>query len=126
MIVTLYDQISKLKGQNALLVDKNKQLVEQLERKKREITLAKRPTNPQKQAVLKGKQQLHQLQEVDIVAAQTVLNTQKASAKKLQAIDPEFPPPPNATDSNLLEIARKYKARFAILLTKIRWNFKHP
>ena len=115
-MATLYDQISKLKAKNAALVEKNKQLIDQLERKKRELLLANRPTNPANAkkpqtptsaAAGVGLQFLHQ-QDIVINAAPTQMS---GSVKKSLHVETEAPAQQNATDSNLLEIARKYKAR---------------
>jgi hypothetical protein len=133
MIGSLSDQVSKLKRQNNGLLEKNKQLAEQLERKKRELLSAKRPT-AQAQLVqtkrgigmagtTKENNPPPPPPEIDIRPGATHLRqTQRPMAFDSPAPlgnVTSFAQTPAATaaataaatDSNLLEVARKYKAR---------------
>ena len=114
IVATLTAQNTKLKHQHGVIIEKNKQLVELLEKKKREITALKR-TN-----LLKGKSNFPGQaskenflpQDIEIRAAathfadrnvnSTVITESKSAPQVVNA----------AADSNLIEIARKYKARY--------------
>lgn len=91
-IESLYEHIAKLKSANSALSTKNKTLLEQLEKKKRELALSKRPTarRPPSAPTVKG--------EVDVVPGRTG----KAE-----------PQAPQEDESNWFEIAKKFKARLA-------------
>lgn len=99
LITIQNDQIKKLKAQNASLAAKSTQLVEQLEKKKREAALMKRTASLNKKAPTKEKPVAV---DIDIVPAPS---KRPNSAPTVPAHDP-------LTDSNLLEVARKYKQRY--------------
>jgi hypothetical protein len=90
-----------LKTQNVLLVEKNKHLVDQVEKRKREITTLKRDVQRLKS---NGKtKDPPPIPDIEIRPAPTNL-----SGTKRQAVEDVLPPAP---DANLMEVARKYKER---------------
>ena len=118
LVATLSNQNSKLKNQYGIIIEKNKQLVELLEKKKREISMLKRSV--QVQAKSKSNPSLNQSkenmipQDVEIRAAATNFmdrNTNTNSNNNNNNNMGNAAPLNAQTDSNLLEIARKYKAR---------------
>jgi DNA repair exonuclease SbcCD ATPase subunit len=108
LIATLTTQNSKFKNQYGIIIEKNKLLVDQLEKKKREMAALKRSTSTKKSnsEVLASKENL--MQDVEIRAGPTHFQTQ-TQTKNLDNTIANVNP--SATDSNLLEVARKYKAR---------------
>ena len=132
MIGSLSDQVSKLKRQNNGLLEKNKQLAEQLERKKRELLSAKRPTAqaqlvqtkrgigmagttkennpppPPEIDIRPGATHLRQTQRPMAFDSPAPLGNVTSFAQTPAATAAATAA---ATDSNLLEVARKYKAR---------------
>ena len=124
MIGSLSDQISKLKRQNNGLVEKNKQLIDQVERKKREVTAAKRSAQtplgaPKRTGMASTTKENHPPAppEIDIKPGATHLRqTQQRTGNIFESPVPmtngnATPAAAAVTDSNLLEVARKYKAR---------------
>jgi chromosome segregation ATPase len=106
LIATLTAQNSKFKNQYGIIIEKNKLLVDQLEKKKREMASLKRSTSTKKSnsEVLSSKENV--MQDVEIRAGPTHFQTQiKNLDNTVTNINP------SVTDSNLLEVARKYKAR---------------
>lgn len=94
MVEAVQEQMKALKGQNAALAVKNKELSELLEKKKKELLAARRPTLSSKRPLSAPVQSNP---GVDIVAG------------------PSRPPPPvgkeEPVDANYIEIAKKLKAR---------------
>lgn len=104
LIETLYVENSKLKSLNASLNEKIKQLQEQLKKKDREVLVTKQLAAQYKQknkSVSTSKENLGP-QEIEIRPA---ANPNLPSGKKAAEA------PASVTDSNLLELARNYKAR---------------
>lgn len=92
LIDSLNEQIRTLKSQNSTLALKNKEFSDQLEKKKKELLVAKRPT-----ATIKRTSTAPTNQEVEVVAG--------PSSRSNMKIDHD-------TDSNWFEIAKKLKARY--------------
>ena len=124
MIGSLSDQISKLKRQNNGLVEKNKQLVDQVERKKREVTAAKRSAQTplvaaKRTGMASTTKENHPPAppEIDIKPGATHLRQTQRTGNMFESPAPmnvngnATPAAAAVTDSNLLEVARKYKAR---------------
>ena len=138
MIGSLSEQVAKLKRQNNGLLEKNKQLVEQLERKKRELLSAKRPTAQAQlvqtkrgigMAATTKENNPPPPPEIDIRPGATHLRQTQTHTQTQRPALFDSPAPIGlgasfaqtpaataaataaATDSNLLEVARKYKAR---------------
>jgi Ca2+-binding EF-hand superfamily protein len=115
LIASLQSQISKYKSQNNSVTDKNKQLVDDLEKKKREISVLKRLQANQagrpKTAPSNSSNSQHNNNNIEIIPGP---NPRHSNSNVKKIIDP-IPIATNnnssATDSNLLEVARKYKAR---------------
>jgi DNA anti-recombination protein RmuC len=115
LIATLTSQNTKLKNQNIQTIEKNKVLIEQLERKKREVTALKRSNQAQLKrggSISQNNQNSQSNQnfqnlpnEIEIRAGPTLFEKNSK-----EAINPN---PNPTTDSNLLEVARKYKARYS-------------
>jgi hypothetical protein len=106
-IATLQEQNTKLKTSNSTLAEKNKQLVDLVEKKKREITTIKREVVRLKSARPPTRESTT-VPEVEVRPAPTP----HLSGTKRPAFE-EPPPAPtqSASDSNLIEVARKYKER---------------
>jgi len=111
VIASLKEQNSKLTGINNSLVEKNKQLNEVLEKRKREISVLKglQKSRPKSAGTLSSKENIG---EIEIRGAPNptgpLVGTKRTSSEANVA-----PPATSNTDSNLLEIARKYKARLS-------------
>ncbi|KAJ1428031.1 hypothetical protein B484DRAFT_396992, partial [Ochromonadaceae sp. CCMP2298] len=101
MIESLQELNNKLKAQTSAFGLKNKTLTEQLEKKKRELTLARRPTAGMAGTVRRsGTAPMMGRPEVEIVAG---------PSSRTSAMEPMAAP----VDGNWMEIARKLKARLA-------------
>ena len=113
LIATLSGQNSKLKSQYGTIIEKNKQLVELLEKKKREISTLKRSIQTKGKANTSMIQSRENLipQDVEIRAAATHFTDKNNQSTNLMNVSTAPPPLNPAADANLLEIARKYKAR---------------
>lgn len=114
LIATLSGQNSKLKSQYGTIIDKNKQLVELLEKKKREISTLKRSvqTKIKANASITQSRESFVPQDVEIRAAATHFTDRNNHTNNPMNVSTAPPPPNPAADANLLEIARKYKARW--------------
>ena len=97
IIASLNEQIIKLQEQNSSLASKNNQILATLDKKKKEISQLSRTNSTLK----RGKEKISN-GEVDILPGPNPMafnNSQKQ------------PSDPILNDSNLLEVAKKYKAR---------------
>ena len=109
LVINLYAQMDKMKSQNSALIEKNKELVDSLEKKKREVLVLKRATQSRKVQSSNSSNggvaglMLPEVQ-IDIKPAPTVL--------KQSMDDMNLSTSSKQQDPNLLEIARKYKERF--------------
>ena len=118
IVATLTTQNSKLKHQHGVIIEKNKQLVELLEKKKREITAIKRTNLVKGKSTLSGQASKENFlpQDVEIRAAATHFADRNVNSSMIIE-SKSIPQTINAAaDSNLIEIARKYKARYLTLL----------
>jgi hypothetical protein len=112
LIANLYNQINKLKSQNTTLVDKNKELEENFEKKKKEVIIAKKQLLIRRNSmgpnlgIKNERPKTAPITEITIVPG-PLPNGQVTNNKELTA-----PNNPILADPNLLEIARKYKARY--------------
>eukprot|EP01035_Chromulina_nebulosa_P017157 gene17157-22671_t len=125
LINTLYDQISKLKNQNSSLTEKNKSLVDQLERKKRELTLAKKISSNYKRPLTAPTKEITAT-EIEIRPGPTNFHHNTNSNNHIdQNLNTNILTSTNAItpDPNLLNIAKNYKARIAVLEEQLE-NFK--
>jgi hypothetical protein len=114
MIRMLQDQNSKLKGQSAALSDKNKQMAEQLERKTREVAMLKKAAAVKKTVTASKENAIPAPPSIDIKPGATNFQM-KATMTPARPVTAPTPATMAATDSNLLEVARKLKARCAPL-----------
>ena len=111
VINALKEQNLKLTGINSNLVEKNKQLNEVLEKRKREISVLKglQKSRPKSAGSISAKENIG---EIEIRGAPNpsgpLVGTKRTSSEANVA-----PPVSSNTDSNLLEIARKYKAKLS-------------
>ena len=98
-ISSLNEQLIKLQEQNSALLSKNNQIATLLEKKKKEVSQLTRSNSTLKKSKDRGN-----TGEVDIIPGPnpTSLNY----SQKHSSVDPIL------NDSNLLEVAKKYKARF--------------
>ncbi len=98
---SLKEEVNKLKVSNTKLREKNKQLVEQLEKKTREVTTLRRLLADKKRTPARIDPN-STLQQIEIKPAPTYRHHKESDAS-LDNID--------NTNENILEIARKYKSR---------------
>lgn len=119
LVPSLYEQINKLKGQNAALVEKNKEIQDILEKKKRELAISKKvlqskkppsvPTYPLNRATSPS------ATEIEIRAGPTKLQPNMTPQPSLPILPDQNTPINNIQpDPHLLEIAKKYKERYTI------------
>lgn len=104
----LGQQVAKLKSQNAVLSQKLTQALDQLEKKKREVTLLKR-TDYLKRPSAKSTPQMELT--IEPSASRTFLPSGPAVTSTMPTpipatVDAQIPPQPN-----LLDVAKKYKER---------------
>jgi hypothetical protein len=113
LVPALYDQINKLKGQNSMLLEKNKELLDSLEKKKRELAVSKKVLQSKRATTTKSAPMREiplQSSEIDILPGPSKHGViPLLPPPQDQNVPSNFPPP----DANLLEIAKKYKARLA-------------
>lgn len=105
LISTLYEQVDRLKSQNASLASKNKHLTEALDKKKREVTIMKKTSYMHKKAPIGGRKENPQDQEIEVVPGPNPHHTVSRMSPRMSQADP-------IQDANLLEVAKKYKARY--------------
>ena len=120
LVAKLYQENSKLKASNTALKEKNKLLVEALEKKKRELALANKKNSTLKSASVgelpAAKGASGMAQEIDIKPAPT---SRKLGGGSIGAAGPKSGPvaesvslpSSNADNSKLLQVARDYKVR---------------
>jgi len=123
LVPSLYDQINKLKSQNNVLADRNKEISETLEKKKRELAISKkvlqtkRPPSILPYSNTKDRDSVG-VAEVEIRAGptkhshQTTTHTPPMPVVQSATVTPDQNTTSSITpDAHLLEIARKYKER---------------
>ena len=114
IVATLTTQNTKLKHQHGVIIEKNKQLVELLEKKKREITALKRTNLAKGKSNLPGQASKENFfpQDIEFRAAATHFADRNVNSS-IVTDSKSGPQVVNvAADANLIEIARKYKARY--------------
>lgn len=112
LIASLQNQISKYKSQNASINDKNKQLLDDLDKKKREISVLKRlQANQAGRPKTAPSNSSNAQNNIEIIPGPNPRNSNSNLKKSLDSIPIPANNSSSATDSNLLEVARKYKAR---------------
>lgn len=116
LVATLSSQNAKLKHQHGVIIEKNKQLVDLLEKRKREIAALKRSNMAKGKPMSSAQQSKENFlpHEVEIRAAATHFserNVNNSVISEVRATPAVSAASAAAADSNLLEIARKYKAR---------------
>eukprot|EP01041_Mallomonas_annulata_P006434 gene6434-13005_t len=116
LIATLYDQIKKLKSQNSNLAEKNKDIEDKFEKKKREVVVLKKQLLVRRNAsgpqlgIKNDRPNTAPITEVTIVPGPL----HHAKEAQLPSMSHPFQPQTtesNPSESNLLEIARNFKAR---------------
>lgn len=121
LVAALSNQNTKLKHQHGVIIEKNKQLLELLEKRKREINSLKRSHLVRGKPISAAQASKENFlpHEVEIRAAATHFAERDTNVSMMS----ELKPPSSsaitslsvaaaaAADSNLLEIARKYKTR---------------
>lgn len=114
LVAKLYQDNNKLKAQNTALKEKNKLLVEALEKKKREMAMLSKKNLSLKSASVSelpsARGAIMAPQEIDIKPAPTRKGGNSSSARP-STTDSISLPPGNADNAKLLEVARQYKVR---------------
>lgn len=112
VIASLQNQILKLTSINKDLVEKNKQLNEVLEKRKREISVLKglQKPRPKSAGTLSSKENLVEIEIRGAPNPSGPLVGTKRTSSEANVLPPATT---SNTDSNLLEIARKYKAKLS-------------
>lgn len=116
LVAKLYQDNSKLKAQNTSLKEKNKLLVEALEKKKRELIMLSKKNQSLKSASVSefpsARGATMAPQEIDIKPAPTRKTGSSSSAStRPSTADSIALPASNADNAKLLEVARQYKVR---------------
>lgn len=98
-----------------MLLEKNKELLDSLEKKKRELAVSKKVLQAKRTSVSKNvslREVPLQSNEIDIVPGPSKLGFPSTTPSAIVAQDQNTPSNLTTPDANLLEIAKKYKARF--------------
>ncbi len=115
LVPSLYEQIQRLKNQNSSLVEKNKELQDVLEKKKRELAVSKKVIQAKK--TVTPSRPITPGGPIEIRPGHTTLNhtstPPSSSAVPNSAVIDQNQSLNIAADANLLEIAKKYKSRLA-------------
>jgi len=106
MIFTLNEQVAKLQDQNNGLNGKIQQLNNVVEKKKKEITELTRNVASLKRSASSSKDKTS-----SSGAKEFSINVVAAPTSKQSTVQKVVPDEVQLNDSNLLEVARKYKAR---------------
>lgn len=127
LVSKLYAENTKLKSINKSIKEKYNALESQLEKKKREVAMLSRKvkTATGEAAATKG-MMVSASQEIDIRPGETI--KRPASAKSSAGKSPEPLSLAAADNSNLLEVARKYKTRYVFTLSVFSFHLfiVHP
>jgi len=107
MIVVLHEQINKLKSENAILKEKVKTVTDRCAKLKRDNELSKQTAYLHKQKPGSAREKLA-VTEIDVVPAPNP--RQSVSSVNRQPLPPAAPSEALG-DTNLIEVARSYKAR---------------
>ncbi len=103
---TLYEQINKQKAKISTLNEQNNKLTAALEKKTRQLELSKRTAYLSKPGTARKENTMNNVSEIDIVPAPNPRQSSSAMPAKKSPTHNDA-----LAESNLIEVARNYKAR---------------